>query len=71
MIYRITTLGPDDPLKKLDDQNMYNINVSNDGQHSPLNEELRFSDEIFEDAKSIMKNVFSTVSILYFFHVSR
>lgn len=67
MIYCVTILGRNDPLEQLDNLNISNkiMNpLSNDGQHSLLSEELRFSDELFEDAKLIMKDLFSAVSIV-------
>lgn len=71
MIHCVPTVGRDDPLAKLDNLNTSDKimnHLSNNTQHSILSEELRFSDEFFEDAKMIMKDLFSTVSIIYVLH---
>lgn len=69
MIHCITTIGRDDSLEKLVDLNTSDkiINhLSNNTEHSILSEELCYSDEFYEDAKLIMKDLFSTVSTIYF-----
>ncbi|XP_032663477.1 transcriptional protein SWT1 isoform X2 [Odontomachus brunneus] len=66
MIHRIMTVGRDDPLAKLDNLNTSDkiMNpLSNNAQHSILSEELHFSDKFFEDAKMIMKDLFSTIVV--------
>ncbi|XP_011135656.1 transcriptional protein SWT1 isoform X2 [Harpegnathos saltator] len=67
MIHCITAVGRHDSLETLD-----NLNTSDETvnplsnkvtQCSLLSEELRFSDEFFEDAKLIMKDLFSTIIV--------
>lgn len=68
MIYNILALGRHDPLEKIDYFNMDDtvVNRLNDGpvENSVFNEELRLTDDIFEDTKLIMKNFLSTVCIV-------
>lgn len=67
MIYNILALGRNDPLEKID---YYNVNdkVINQLTDSPIkdssfNDELRLSDDIFEDIKMTMKDFLSTIII--------
>ncbi|XP_012541968.1 transcriptional protein SWT1 [Monomorium pharaonis] len=66
MIYNIRALGRNDPLEKIDNVDWDNtvdnyLNKDRPVEHSIFNEELRLSDDIFEDTKSIMKNFLSTI----------
>ncbi|XP_014484962.1 PREDICTED: transcriptional protein SWT1 isoform X2 [Dinoponera quadriceps] len=66
MIHCITTLGRNDPLEKLDDFDTYDkiMNpLSNNIQHSIVSEELTYADELFEDAKVVMKGLASTIIV--------
>ncbi|XP_071581304.1 uncharacterized protein Swt1 [Temnothorax nylanderi] len=65
MIYNILALGRNDPLEKIDylDTSGIMVNNLNDGpvEKSLFNDELRLTDDIFEDAKLIVKNFLSTI----------
>jgi len=71
MIYNILALGRRDSLEKIDrlDMNGAAVNCLNDGpvENSLFNEELRLTDDIFEDIKLIMRNFLSTVYIVHYF----
>ncbi|XP_011641920.1 transcriptional protein SWT1 isoform X1 [Pogonomyrmex barbatus] len=64
MIYNILSLGREDPLEKIDFFNVNNT-VTNDLngpiKNSIFTEELRLTDDIFENIKTIMKNFLSTI----------
>lgn len=68
MIYDILALGRHDPLEKIDyfDRNGTTVNRLNVDlvENSIFDEELRLTDNIFEDVKLIMTNFLSTVRIL-------
>jgi len=70
MIYDILALGRRDSLEKIDclDMNDVAVNCLNDGpvKDTLFNEELRLTDDIFEDIKLIMKNFLSTVYIVHY-----
>lgn len=74
MIHDIVTLGRNDPIEKIDYLNATNMNqslsVSNDEDQERfslnstiLSEELKLSNEIYEDIKSIMRDFLTVVSI--------
>lgn len=69
MVYNILALGRNDPLEKIDyyDMNDRVVNHLNNGpiEESVFNNELHFTDDIFENTKATMKNFLSTVCILY------
>ncbi|KAL6442894.1 hypothetical protein ACFW04_002740 [Cataglyphis niger] len=65
MIYNILALGRNDPLEKIDyyDMNDRVVNHLNNGpiEDSVFNNELHFTDDVFENTKAIMKNFLSTI----------
>ncbi|XP_070164450.1 transcriptional protein SWT1 [Polyergus mexicanus] len=67
MVYNILALGRNDPLEKID---YYDVNdkivnhLNNDPiEESVFNNELHFTDDIFENTKATMKNFLSTIII--------
>ncbi|KAM0732746.1 Transcriptional protein SWT1 [Formica fusca] len=67
MVYNILALGRNDPLEKIDyyDMNDRVVNHLNNGpiEESVFNNELHFTDDIFENTKATMKNFLSTIII--------
>lgn len=67
MIYDIVALGRHDPLEKIDmNASDKTVNFLTNGpvEYSHLNEELHLSDDIFEDAKAVVKKFLSAVCII-------
>ncbi|XP_011873230.1 PREDICTED: uncharacterized protein LOC105565023 [Vollenhovia emeryi] len=67
MIYNILALGRHDPLEKIENFESENkiINPSNcdSVENSVFHEELRLTDDVFEDIKLIMKNFLSAIIV--------
>lgn len=62
-------LGRNDPLEKIDYYNTNDraVNYLNDSpiENSIINDELRWTDDIFEDTKATVKDFLSIVCIIY------